>query len=125
MKITGTVVSGLGESGSFLAIPWVCEQLVEKLSFSPYCGTLNIDVQDAKIQEGLKRRRADRIVSPEKGFCDALLFKGMIADRYPCGVIIPLVPDYPGNILEIVASVHLKEALPVKDGDGIEVDLSL
>jgi riboflavin kinase, archaea type len=125
VKIAGKVVSGLGESAMFLSIPWVNEQLKEKLRFSPYCGTLNIAVSDAKIQRDLKEHHGDRITSAEKGFCDALLFRGMIAGIYPCGVIIPLVPHYPETIIEVVAPVHLKETLPIKDGDGIEVELSI
>jgi riboflavin kinase, archaea type len=125
LKVTGTVVSGLGESGSFLAIPWVNSQIVEKLCFSPFCGTLNIDVHDPHVQETLKNCCSNRILPQESGFCDALVVDGMIAGRYPCGVILPLVEHYPDCILEIVAPVHLKEALELRDGDGIEVEIYL
>ncbi len=120
LKLTGTVVSGLGQSASFLAIPWVSGQLVSRLNFSPYLGTLNIDVHYPRIQKVLKRLGKERIVPAEEGFCDALVFGGTIAGRYPCGVILPLVPGYPASILEVVAPVHLKKALGVSDGDGIE-----
>ncbi|MGD0230578.1 MAG: DUF120 domain-containing protein [Syntrophorhabdales bacterium] len=124
IKVSGTVVKGLGVSASFLSIPWVENQIVEKLGFSPYFGTLNIDVQDSNIQEALKALPAKRIISAEQGFCDALVFEGTVGG-YPCGVILPLVPDYPGAILEIVAPVHLKKTLGLTDGDGIEVLLHL
>lgn len=122
-KVTGTVVSGLGQSASFLCIPWVSGQITEKLSFSPYMGTLNIDVHSSGIQKVLKKLGKERIVPAEEGFCDALLFRGTIAGRFPCGVILPLVPGYPASILEIVAPVHLKQALGVADGDGIEFEI--
>ncbi len=123
LKLTGTVVSGLGESASFLSIPWVSGQLASMLNFSPYLGTLNIDVHAPRIQKVLKRLGKERIVPAEEGFCDALVFRGTIAGRYPCGVILPLVPGYPPSILEIVAPVHLKQALGVNDGDGIEFEI--
>ena len=123
LKLTGTVVSGLGQSASFLCIPWVSGQLEEKLNFSPYPGTLNINVHGSRIQKVLKRLGKERIVPAEEGFCDALIFGGTIAGRYPCGVILPLVPGYPTSILEMVAPVHLKEALGVADGDGIEFEI--
>ena len=123
LKLTGTVVSGLGQSASFLSIPWVSGQLAEKLNFTPYLGTLNIDVHASRIQKVLKRFGKERIVPAEEGFCDALVFRGTIAGRYPCGVILPLVPGYPPSILEIVAPVHLKRALGVDDGDGIEFEV--
>jgi riboflavin kinase len=123
LKVTGTVVTGLGESGSFLAIPWVKNQLKKALGFSPYCGTLNIDVHDPKIQKALKRSCEKRILPEEEGFCDALVCGGTIAGRLSCGVILPLVPHYSDTILELVAPVHLKEALSIDDGDEIEVEL--
>jgi riboflavin kinase, archaea type len=123
LKVSGTVVAGLGESASFLAIPWVNSQVVRILGFSPYCGTLNIDVQDPEIQKILKKLCDERILPEKEGFCDGLVCGGTIAGRYPCGVILPLVPGYPENILEVVAPVHLKEALQIEDGDGVEVEL--
>jgi 4-hydroxy-3-polyprenylbenzoate decarboxylase len=124
LKVEGRVVKGLGESASFLSIPWVNNQLLEKLSFSPYCGTLNIDVGDPAVQEALKKGNGSRRIVPgEKGFCEALLVEGVVAGRYPCGVILPLMADYPTTILEIVAPVHLKETLGIVDGDKVEVDL--
>ncbi len=125
MKVTGAVVSGVGESASFLTIPWVNNQITQMVRFSPYSGTLNVDVADAGIQKRLKRHGTDKILPEEKGFCEALIFRGRVAGRYPCGVILPLVQGYPSSILEIVAPVHLKDALSMKDGDGIEVEIYL
>ena len=122
-KVTGTVVSGLGESASFLSLQWVNDQVVEKLSFSPYCGTLNIDIGGSMIQKKLKEYAKERIIPVEKEFCEALIFNAMIIGEYRCGVILPLVPNYPGNILEIVAPVHLKQALAINDGAKIEVEI--
>jgi riboflavin kinase len=72
----------------------------------------------------MTERPDKRIVSAQEGFCDALLFEGKVGP-YPCGVILPLVPEYPNSILEIVAPVHLKETLGLDDGDGIEVEVSI
>jgi CTP-dependent riboflavin kinase len=71
----------------------------------------------------LRAREAERIVAGEPGFCDAIIFRGMINQKYECGVIIPLVPSYPENILEIVAPVRLKDALNIDDGDTVELEL--
>ena len=123
MKIKGKVVTGLGASGKFLSIGWVNRAVCEKFAFNPFCGTLNIDVEDPAIQQELKEKGSNRITSCEEGFCDALAYRGRINGRYDCGVIIPLVPQYPEQILEIVAPVHLKKALEIKDGDEIELEL--
>ncbi|MBP1748990.1 MAG: riboflavin kinase [Deltaproteobacteria bacterium] len=123
LKVTGTVMSGLGESASFLSLKWVNDQVVEKLSFSPYCGTLNIDIGESTIQKKLKEHAEKRIIPVEKEFCEALIFDAMITGGHRCGVILPLVPDYPVNVLEIVAPVHLKQALAIDDGAKIELEV--
>jgi len=125
MRIKGKVVKGIGESGSFLSIDWVNEQLYEKLRFLPFQGTLNITVNDAKIQGILKERCTDRLVSHAEGFCDAILVKGRINDSYDCGVVIPLVEKYDERLLEIVAPVHLKQMLHLGDGDEVVLDLDI
>ena len=125
LKVHGKIQRGLGESGNFLGISWVNNQIQEKMRFSPWQGTLNIVLDDGEAQRILRAREAERIVAGEPGFCDAIIFRGMINQKYECGVIIPLVPSYPENILEIVAPVRLKDALGVDDGDMVELELYL
>ncbi|MBP1733214.1 MAG: DNA-binding domain in riboflavin kinase [Deltaproteobacteria bacterium] len=123
MKIKGTIVKGLGESGKFLAIDWVSRAVCDTFQFTPFSGTLNIDVAEPSIQRALKERGTEKLASRAEGLCDALTFRGVINGRYPAGVIIPLVPNYPEQILEIVAPVHLKNALGLNDGDEVELEL--
>jgi riboflavin kinase len=125
MKIKGKVVKGIGESGKFLAIDWVDKQLSEKLGFSPFPGTLNVMLDDVSVQKLLKEKGTDRLVHQSEGFCDAILFKVLVNDKYECGVVIPLVEKYDGRLLEIVAPVHLKETLDIDDGDEVTLDLSI
>jgi riboflavin kinase, archaea type len=123
MKIKGKVVKGVGESKGFLSIDWVDRQLKEKLKFQPFYGTLNITLDDEHVQGVLKEKATERLVHQTEGFCDAVLIKGLINDKYECGVIIPLVKDYDERLIEIVASLHLKDALQIQDGDEVSLDL--
>ncbi len=123
MKISGKVIRGLEESGKFLTIPWVAEQIKERLSFLPYLGTLNILLDDRQVQAELKDKARERITHREEGFCDACLIKAVINGRIECGIIIPLLDGYPRDTLEVVASVRLKDALNIDDGDMISLDI--
>jgi CTP-dependent riboflavin kinase len=123
VKITGKVVKGLGTSKSFLSISWVDEQLREKLRFLPFQGTLNVALDDVKVQGILKEKCTGRLASRAEGFCDAVLIKGRINDRYECGVVIPLIEKYDERLLEVVAPVYLKEALHIGDGDEVTLNL--
>lgn len=123
MKITGKIVSGVGESASFLSIPWVDRQIWDKLRFTPYKGTLNIMIDDPEIQRALKVKGRDRIEPENKNFCAALIFRGIVANKYECGVVLPLVASYDECLLEILAPVHLKDSLGLKDGETITLEL--
>jgi len=125
MRIKGKIVRGVGESSSFMDIPWVNRQMGEKLGFQPYGGTLNIAVEDPEVQRSLKAHGGDRLSSEAAGFCDALIFRGMIAGKYECGIVLPLVPNYDECLLEILAPVHLKDSLGLKDGDEVTLELSI
>ncbi len=123
MKVKGKIVRGLEESGKFLAVGWVNKAVSEAFGFAPFLGTLNIEVTDPSIQRRLVEQDSGRIAAADPGFCDAVIARGRINSRYDCGVIIPLVPNYPEQILEIVAAVHLKDALGLADGDEVELEL--
>ncbi len=121
--MTGKIIKGIGESGSFLSIGWVEEGMRNAFSFSPFPGTLNIKVT-RHVQENLRQAGKERLVAGQEGFCDALLFKAAIGE-IPCGVVLPLVQNYPEDLLEIVAPVQLKETLKVTEGDEIRVEIEV
>lgn len=40
-------------------------------------------------------------------------------------VVMPQVPNYPDDLVEVLAPVNLREALRLKDGDAVEVAIRL
>jgi len=103
-------------------LPWVKKQIVEKLGFEPYTGTLNIKLTKESItaRNQLLKRKAIEIV-PVKGFCCGLCFKAWIMDKVECAIIIPQVPSYPEDVLEVVAPLFLRERLRLRDGDEVRL----
>ena len=45
----------------------------------------------------------------------------MINGKVRGAVILPLVPHYPDDKLELVSSEYLKQSLSLQDGDEVEV----
>ncbi|MCX8022453.1 MAG: CTP-dependent riboflavin kinase [Syntrophorhabdaceae bacterium] len=125
MRIKGRIVSGIGESKKFLTIDWVERELYEKLNFHPFPGTLNIRLDSDQIQTLLKEKGKNRLIPKEAGFCDALIFRGRIDGKYDCGIVLPLVEVYDASQLEVVAPVHIKDSLNLKDGDVVTLDIEL
>ena len=65
------------------------------------------------------------MIKPEKGYFSGKLYKALIMDQIQGGVVIPNIPNYPKNLIEIVSPVHLRDELNLKDGDIVEVKIFL
>ena len=107
----GTVFSGEGKGKKFVDLPWVKRQIEEKLGFSPYSGTLNLRLTGKKAKKkNLLETPDGLVVEPQTGYYPGLLFRATI-DALECAVVIPIMPNYPNDILEVIAPVYLREQL--------------
>ena len=124
IKLTGTVLSGGGDGKKFLELPWVKLQITEKLGFTPYPGTLNVKLTEESLKQRklLEKAPAEQIC-PAEGYCNGLLFKAFIG-ILQCAIVIPEVAGYPEDLLEIIASVNLRETLQLEDGFEVTVTVN-
>ncbi len=128
MQIHGTVFSGLGEGSYYISQSKYKQQFAKKLMFTPFEGTLNIRVTAADMplfetltySEGI---RIDGFVSKGRTFGDVKCFLAMI-QGVECSVIIPVRTHYT-DVMEVIASRHLRSHLSLNDGDAVEIDVSL
>jgi len=122
--IEGKVFSGIGEGANFVKLPWVRRQIIEKLGFTPFAGTLNIRVAEdgTKLKKLLGKARATEIL-PVAGFHRGKCFKAYLAGSLECAIVIPEVARYPEGIIEIISSANLREKLRLKDNDVVEVKI--
>ena len=128
MQIHGSVFSGLGEGRYYISQARYKQQFAKKLMFAPYEGTLNIRVtasdmplfETLTFSEGI---RIDGFVSKGRTFGDVKCFLAML-QGVECSVIIPVRTHYT-DVMEVIASRHLRSALSLKDGDMVELDISL
>ncbi len=122
LTVTGKIVSGEKKRAFFTQLDWVQNQCQEKLGFKPYPGTLNLEIESAKIPqiEALLKKRGLELVPPDPDFC--------VGHVYPVnimgvgGAVVAPAEDvrvHNKNILELLAPTCLKEALDVDDGDEI------
>jgi riboflavin kinase, archaea type len=120
--LKGEVVSGRGEGRYFTCLDWVREQVVASFGFEPIAGTFNVKVvaEQKPLLETLKRTIGIEIVPPNQSFCLALSFPVRVG-AVRGAAVIPLVEDYPQDILEIIAAVNVRDALRLKDNDPVEV----
>jgi riboflavin kinase len=122
--IKGTVFSGKGEGARFIELPWVKRQIVEKLGFTPYRGTLNIELAKEEFENRALLEKTQAIeISPVKGFSRGRCFKANLMDKLECAIVIPEIPNYPENVMEVIAPTNLREKLQLRDGDSVEVKI--
>jgi riboflavin kinase len=125
VKLSGTVFSGGGEGKKFLALPWVTQQIKEKLGFTPYPGTLNVKLSAESMKHRNLLEKAHSIkVCPAEGYCKGLLIEAFIGNL-ECAIVVPDVAGYPKNVLEIIAAVNLREVLQLEDGSEVTVTVNV
>jgi riboflavin kinase, archaea type len=121
----GKVFSGKGEGKKYVALPWVKRQIKQKLGYNPYLGTLNICLSTKSIpQKSILDTVSGAEINPAKGYCPGKLIKAQIS-TVPCAIVVPQIPSYPKDVLEIVAPVNLREKLKLKDGDCVLVSVTV
>jgi CTP-dependent riboflavin kinase len=96
-KLTGTVFTGTGEGKKYLTLPR----------------------ENAKRRKLLEASDASRI-HPAQGYSSGILHKAHIG-KLECAIIIPELPTYPRNYLEVIAADYLREKLNLKDGNKVTV----
>lgn len=123
--LRGKVFSGKGKGKYFVDLPWVRQQLENALGASPYSGTLNLRLTEKDIENKLVLENAEGImIVPQVGYYPGMLFKAKI-DSMECAVVIPLVPNYPEDLLEVIAPVYLRGALNLTDGNEVTVTVKV
>lgn len=126
ITLQGKVFSGQRGGTRFTKLPWVKRQIIEKLGFMPYPGTLNLKLTKESIETKKQLLNAKAIeILPAKGFCCGLCFKALIMDRVEGAVVLPQVPSYPEDMLEVIAQVSLRETFKLKEGDEVQLKIYL
>ena len=119
-QIKGRIFSGTKKGKYFVSLDSIKKQIIEKMKFIPFPGTLNIELLDNKPIKNLKIENGTIIKSPIDN-CFGIFFKAKIMDQIEGAIAIIKISNYPSNVIEIIAPVNLRKKLDLKDGDIIEV----
>lgn len=125
MTLRGRVSSGGGRGNLFVNLPWAEKQFRNKLGFKPYPGTLNLQLTPGTDVKALRNTMKGIKIKAPEGFHEGRCFKALIMGKHFGAVVVPDVPGYPHDLLEILAPVNLRETLKLKDGVNIKVDVLL
>jgi len=127
LELEGKVLKGLGEGQYYVNIPGYKKQFEEKLHFSPFPGTLNVQLTEnsSMLQNILYEMPAIQV----EGFSDGeRTFGGgkcypVVVGGIEAAVIAPERTHYPSDLIEIIAPVKLRDALELNDGDRVVIQV--
>lgn len=126
VSFSGQVASGLGEGRYYLSQPGYVVQFTERLGYAPYPGTLNVrlnarSLRKVALLDSWTGIRIDGFHASGRTFGGATCFPAKMNGR-SCHLIHPDRSHYK-DVVEFVAAECLREALPVRDDDVVEVDI--
>jgi len=125
VSFEGTIYTGKGLGKKFVTLPWVTAQIESKLGFYPYSGTLNLRLtEESKEKRKLLDPEKGIMVTPQEGFLPGVLFRASISGL-ECAVVLPLVPNYPSDVLEVISPLYLRGKLGLSDGKKVTVWVTL
>ncbi len=128
VTISGAVASGLREGAFYMRQKGYKDQFRKKLWFEPYEGTLNLKIAAsdlAKLQI-LQESPGIEIAGFEaagRTFGGAKCFLATVG-HVDCAVIMPIRTHHT-DVLEVISKHYLRGSLGLKDGDIVELIVSL
>jgi riboflavin kinase, archaea type len=132
MKFTGKVFRGLGEGAYYVGLEGYKKQFTKVLGFEPYPGTLNVRLDNALQMEQKKQLRGfdglriDGFESGGRTYGGARCYRATVGKKgLPAAVLVIDRTHYDDSVLEIISPHFLRGSLGLKDGDQVEVNVSL
>ena len=128
LTISGIVTSGLGEGAFYMRQRGYKDQFRKKLWFEPYEGTLNLKIRGADLAklQILQESPGIEISGFEaagRTFGGAKCFLAT-SGHIDCAVIMPIRTHHT-DVLEVISKHYLRNALGLKDGDIVELAVTL
>ena len=129
--IEGVVFSGLGEGAYYVTRKPYREQFIKKLGFDPYPGTLNLRLTseyDAQMRRELEARPGIEIPgfrNENRTYGPVKCFPAWINGKEKGAVILALRTHYDSSVIEVIAPRYLRNALKLKDGNKVKVEVVL
>jgi riboflavin kinase len=129
VTLEGTVFTGLGEGAYYISKQDYKKQLVDKLGFEPYPGTLNIKLTsdyDIKTRKDIEAYPAIDVMgfqNEDRSFGLVKCYPVIIGGKVKGALVTATRSHYDASVLEIIAPVCLRKQLSLKDGNKVKVEI--
>jgi riboflavin kinase len=129
VTLEGIIFTGLGEGAYYVTKEHYRQEIVEKLGFEPYPGTLNVRLSldyDIKTRMELDAYPAIEVrgfKNEDRTFGLVKCYPAIIGGTVKGALITALRSHYDASVLEIIAPVCLRKQLGLKDGNKVKVEV--
>lgn len=126
LELKGKVVPGLGEGKYYMGLEGYRRQFKRKLGFTPYPGTLDVELDSASraVKEELRTLpgiKIDGFKTSERTFGPVKCFEAKLRGRR----VVVALPSrtYRPDVVELVAPVNLRKRLRLSDGSAVKIEV--
>jgi riboflavin kinase len=123
--IEGKVVTGKGEGKYFLSFEQYSGKITEKFGFKPFLGTLNLQVEQSRLEQfsaSLDKIYIEGFELPGRTFGGLYAAKIIINNEVEGALVFPERTNLPKNIAEIIAPINLRKKFSLKDGNKVKLN---
>ncbi|MEA1992938.1 MAG: DUF120 domain-containing protein [Euryarchaeota archaeon] len=127
--IYGKLFSGLGEGKYYISKHGYREQLIKKLGFSPYPGTLNLHLsfeENKKLEKvltGSEYMIINGFRDENRAFGDVRCYKVIVENQIEGALLKPFRTHHMSNVVEIISREFLRKKLSIADGDAVSFSI--
>lgn len=126
MEITGIVTTGLGKAAFFLGQDFYKDQFNAKCGFIPFPGTLNLIVEEDKLDDiRLMKDSCRNVIKPDQGFGGVRYIKAHLNDSIVGAIVFPDKTTHDENYLEFISKEKLRDKYNFKDGDEVKISIDI
>ncbi|MDR1993038.1 MAG: DUF120 domain-containing protein [Nitrososphaerota archaeon] len=127
--LEGTTFTGLGEGAYYISKSDYKNQIIKKLGFEPYPGTLNIklsnkyNLKTRRDLEGYLAVEVTGFQNETRSFGLVKCYPALIGGCVKGALVTALRSHYDDSVLELIAPVCLRKHLQLKDGSKVKVEI--
>lgn len=131
----GNVTSGMGEGQHYISLTGYTEQFENRLGYTPFPGTLNIELAESATHQLRRLERCEKIhidgwQDDDRTYGPATCHpatlhrqEGTDTATKPAHVLRPERTHHEDEIMELIAPVELREALDLDDGETVTIEV--
>ena len=126
VTITGELATGLGQATGFTQLDWAHEAFLSRLDINAYPGTVNMLLRDdaQRAQWRTAKSWPGIIIPPPRpDWCNSRCYLARIAGAIDAAIVLPEIESYPVDQIELIASVNVRDALGIADGDPLSIEV--